>query len=562
MSVSMHALAASRRAMLLAGLISALLLPVPVAARYDPEKVYREAPAVAARYPDPAVAYPTPAFAPGKADFTSHAEMMAFLSDLDARASRLRMLIAGTSQEGRAISALLLTASGDDAGFEDAGRPTVLLVGLQHGNEPAGGEAMLVLAQRLAEGELADLLARINVVIVPRANPDGAEVFQRNTKNGINLNRDHTLLRTPEGQALGRIFRAYAPQVVVDAHEFTVAGRWLKTFGAVRRPDAMIQHATTANLLAELAPLQETFRQAMTAALDAAGLTHDWYYATYDKQSRTVAMGGIGADMGRNAAGLRHAVSFLVETRGLDLGRAHWARRVHTHVVAAETLLRATADRAAEVIAASAASRHAVAATPPGSHLTVLAAQTPERRTVMFIDPNSGADVAIEVDWRSSLTITPVLSRPRPAAYVLAPGEVEAAHRLVELGISVIRTAKAARLAAETYKLVALAETAKADVGGTDEGAGAILKGAFAVERAEVDIPAGSHLVPLDQPLANLATAVFEPESPVGYVANRVIAVPESGVLPILRLVSGAEAPMVKGSTTAAPPAVGTGTTQ
>jgi len=202
-----------------------------------------------------------------------------------------------------------------------------------------------------------------------------------------------------------------------------------------------------------------------------------------------------------------------------------------------------------------------VAATPRGSRLTVLAVQTPERRTVMFIDPHSGTDVAIEVDWRSSLTIMPVLSRPRPAAYVLAPSEVEAARRLGELGVSVVRTAKAARLAVESYKLVALTETAKADVGGTDEGAGAILKGAFAVERAETDIPAGSHLVPLDQPLANLAAAVIEPESPVGYVANRVIAVPGSGTLPILRLLGGAEALMVTGPTTT-PPAAGTGTTQ
>ena len=193
-------------------LVGCMGLGAPAAAQYDPQKDYKESAAVAARYPDPAVKYTTPAFAPGRTDFTTHAEMMSFLADLDRRARPMRLSVAGQSQEGRAIPALLFTASGEDAEFKDKSRPTVLLIGQQHGNEPAGGEAMLALAQRLAEGDLTGLLARINVVIVPRANPDGAEAFQRTTKNGIDVNRDHTLQRTPEGKALGAVLRDYEPR--------------------------------------------------------------------------------------------------------------------------------------------------------------------------------------------------------------------------------------------------------------------------------------------------------------------------------------------------------------
>ena len=39
-----------------------------------------------------------------------------------------------------------------------------------------------------------------------------------------------------------------------------------------------------------------------------------------------------------------------------------------------------------------------------------------------------------------------------------------------------------------------------------------------------LDVPAGSFFVSLEQPLANLAIAVLEPESPAGYAANGVIA--------------------------------------
>ena len=73
----------------------------------------------------------------------------------------------------------------------------MLLIGQQHGDEPAGSEALLVIAQELAQGLLEPLLDQINVVIVPRANPDGAATGTRSTANGVDMNRDHLLLNTP-----------------------------------------------------------------------------------------------------------------------------------------------------------------------------------------------------------------------------------------------------------------------------------------------------------------------------------------------------------------------------
>ncbi len=124
----------------------------------------------------------------------------------------------------------------------------MLLVGQQHGDEPAGSEALLVIAQELAQGRLAPLLDRINVVVFPRANPDGAEANRRSTANGIDANRDHLLLKTPEAQAMALLMREYAPVVTVDAHEYTVVGRYLEKFGTVQRFDALLQYATTANV--------------------------------------------------------------------------------------------------------------------------------------------------------------------------------------------------------------------------------------------------------------------------------------------------------------------------
>ena len=123
-------------------------------------------------------------------------------------------------------------------------RPVVWLQGLQQGDEPAGGEAMLAIAERLAAGDLAQLLDRITVLIVPRANPDGAARFTRRTANGIDINRDHVKFDLPETAVVHRAMNAYQPQVVVDCHEFSVYNRWLQKWGVINAYDMTLIYAS------------------------------------------------------------------------------------------------------------------------------------------------------------------------------------------------------------------------------------------------------------------------------------------------------------------------------
>lgn len=159
--------------------LAAMLSPIAVFAQFDPARAYQQSSEVRQRYPDPPVIYATPGFKPGRTDFTSHAEMLTFAADLRRRSNSVRIRQFGASQEGRSIPALVLSAEGIDSGAQARrlNRPVVVLTGLQHGNEPAGGEAMLVLARELALGALRPLLNKLTVVIVPHANPDGATYF-------------------------------------------------------------------------------------------------------------------------------------------------------------------------------------------------------------------------------------------------------------------------------------------------------------------------------------------------------------------------------------------------
>ena len=121
------------------------------------EGVPQAADAVAARFPEPATVYDTPGLQPGRDRFTGNEELRQALHELAARPQGPRLLAAGRSADGTAIEALHFSRG--------PGRPTVLLVGQQHGDEPAGAEALLAVARLLATpawglvpGARADLL--------------------------------------------------------------------------------------------------------------------------------------------------------------------------------------------------------------------------------------------------------------------------------------------------------------------------------------------------------------------------------------------------------------------
>jgi len=513
-------------------------------AQFKPETAYRESEAVAERYPDPPAAYTTPAFAPGKADFTSQSEMMAFLTGL--RAPQMILSIVAKSQEGRDMPALVFTRHGVDM-IGKGQRPVVMLIGQQHGNEPAGGEAMLVLAERLGAGDLAPLLDAIDVVIVPRGNPDGADRFRRALTDGVDPNRDHTQLRTPEIRAIADLLTRYRPDILLDCHEFTVAGRWVEKTGGLVRIDGMIQAATVPNLAPALKQIQdEVVLPALRSAFDAAGVTYDWYHTTDGSNPASpVAMGSIGADTGRNVAGLRNAVSLLLETRGVGLGRAHLARRVHSHVVAAEAMLRLAAQRPGDILAATRRAEAEVVAIKPGTPFIVTARQRPEQRTLTFIDPATGQDRPVDVKWLSSLDIETTLTRPRPAGYLLRAKDGDAIEALRRLGLTTQTVAKAATVAGERYRVVKVELGAKEDGRGDDTGAGQIVKGSYALEQASIQLEPGDVYIGLDQPLAALLPVMLEPESQTGLAANRVLPVVEGGVLDVVRITGRPAAALV-----------------
>jgi hypothetical protein len=228
--------------------------------------------AVAARFPAPPVVYETPGLAPGRERFTANDELAAALRAIAARGGAA-LVEPGRSAGGEPLLALHFGHGG--------GRPAALLIGQQHGDEPAGAEALLVVAERLANpaDPLAAVLERLDVVVLPRANPDGARAGQRRNAAGQDPNRDHLRMASPEAQAIAALMQRWRPVMVADLHEYLALGGYVARLGAIKRHDLLVQGPGTPNLPPAVAAATEAWlRQPLAEALDAQRIRHDWYH--------------------------------------------------------------------------------------------------------------------------------------------------------------------------------------------------------------------------------------------------------------------------------------------
>ena len=396
----------------------------------------------------------------------------------------------------------------------------MLIVAGQHGDEPAGGEALIVLARELASGRLEPVLSRVDVMLVPRANPDAAALFQREASDGSDVDRDHLLLRTPEAQALARLQNEVAPVVVLELQEYAVYGPFVDKLNALPRYDAQLQYATVANMAPFVTrAAEEWFRLPLIAGLRSAGFSADWLASTSaDAADRKFSMGGIGPQLGRNAAGLRHAVSLVVATRGGGMGRTDLKRRVQTQLLAVRSVLASAASHAADLAKLHAFVERDTASKACRGEAVIEAAPTASEYGLSVLDRETGAIRRADVAWDSALELRPLKSRARPCGYWLAASQTEAVRRLRLLGIDVLQMEEGAELRGESWR-----ETSRTPMAAAVAPTPGALRIAVQSVPALLDIAAGGYYVPLDQPLANLAIAALEPESPAGFAANRLI---------------------------------------
>lgn len=461
----------------------------------------------------------------------------------------------GTTTEQRALPlAVIGAAAATPEAVRATGKLRVYIQGNIHGGEVEGKESAQKLVRELAAGRHEDWLRRMVLLVAPIYNADGNERIALNTRGpqygpmegqgqrpnaqGLDLNRDHMKLDSPEARAFAKLLHDYDPHVTIDLH--TTNG----THHGYHLTYAPPLHPATDEGIAAF--LRREWLPAVTRAVQDK---YNWAFYFY---------GNLPEDEGRPApaAGLRHWETFDhrprfnnnyvgLRNRAALLSEAYAYLTFEDRILATDRFLDETltfaaahADRIKTITAAADAARL------PGRRLPLQAElQAGEIVDILLGDVR---EVRHPVDGHLMYLRAPVTRREKmidygrfrgtveervPSTYYLPSSLKEAAGRLAAHGVRVSPLASAIAGTFEEFA-IQTSETAPTPFQQHRERR---LTGAW--RRVERTLPAGTLRVDMSQPLARLAFYLLEPRSDDGLADWNLLdeALEGATVYPIVR---------------------------
>ncbi len=314
------------------------------------------------KYPD---VYETPTIKAGNAkakhEFTTQEEMEDFIHGLDdADDDMYYYSLAKTPTENNFDIPLLVFTQTNLKGYADYvsaaeevnknGKPTIMYQAQIHGNEPAGGDGCLAVIEAL-DGEYGEnVLKDVNLVVIPRVNPDGSKEFSRNNgREKFDMNRDHIKVRSVEVDATHKVYNLFLPQAVLDGHEYYALNFdqedvykdvLLGVGGGYNTTDRLTQTGVKAvnSVIKELN--DEGLRTTYYSASPSAGAVEDGLMVNTANFST-----------GRGYYSLKGCISLLIETKGMFVGKQNYERRVVGQYVAVTSLINYIVENREEIIA-------------------------------------------------------------------------------------------------------------------------------------------------------------------------------------------------------------------
>ncbi len=524
-----------------------------------------------------APALKTPAEEAGWSAYSQGDAIAAFLSRAAALSPALKVRVAGRTDPvpefpSREIPLCVLSRNGASAPADlDRSRPTLLVVAAQHGNEQSAKEAALGLVRDAALGGLRPLLDRVNILVMPQANPYGSAFDVRADEGGRDMNRDHVKLESAEVRAIHRVFRDWMPEATLDVHEkgddyYRVSVGCVSN--AAIHPSLqdysrdVVLRAIEASLAASKVTFHEYLITEPMGSTEAAGVRDT---AEVERREEMKRYSTTDLNDGRNGLGVYETLSFIQEgasrhdlatlaarTGWQSAGVRAWVEAIAARAGEARDLVRGLRARLLDRAAAPAPGdpvplRMIYARDPAQPTLTLRAFERSAADVVGILKADMKAGAAVTEDDlapnpapRGRAVVTEVVknwfprvevtaSAPRARGYVVPADRGDVVATLLAHGVAVRLVTRDATIPVELTEIVRI-QAAPSDW----------------VAPAEIEtrtrtqpglVRAGDFYVDAAQPAANLVPALLEPASEFGLIRYRKyrLTVEPGGIFPILR---------------------------
>jgi hypothetical protein len=353
---------------------------------------------------------------------------------------------------------------------------------------------------------------------------------QRPNAQGLDLNRDHVKLESPEARAQAAFLSEWDPHVVIDTH--TTNGsrhRYTVTYAAPLHPSV---HAESA------AFVRDELLPEVSARLEERTGYGSFFYGNFDREKTMWQTYAPMPRYGGNYRGLRGHMAILSEAYSY----APYRDRVLVTLEFVREILGYVAGQAERVVELHEDARQQTTdrgRNPQPDDLVGL-----RHRPALLTEPAlirtylGDTDEPVDVSVVHLGRFEPTRSVRRPHAYVLGPGTPDTVlDNLRRHGIAVEPFEGAARV--EIYTITAIDRPRRPFQGHH-------MVEAEAVARVElVEVPAGAQLVTTAQPLGTLVVHLLEPECEDGLVAwNFFDDVLEVGAdFPVMRVAAPSDLP-------------------
>jgi hypothetical protein len=482
---------------------------------------------------------------------TRYAEAVAFMDQVAAASPRMHRVTMGYTSEGRAIPMVVVgdVADGSPDAVRRSGKLRVYLQGNIHGGEVPGKEALLMLLRELAQGEHGALLDETVLLVVPLYNADGNErvaldnrprqngpvggMGQRPNAQGLDLNRDHMKLDSPEARSLASMLAAYDPELGVDLH--TTNGT-RHAYHLVYSPPL---HPNTDPAVTDL--LRNDWLPAVTGAVKADRGWDLTYYGNLPYR-RDTERGWYTFDhrprFNTNYIGLRNRFAILSEAYAY----ATFEDRIEATRLFVTAVLDYAYRHAGEIRSVTARADAADLTGAPlavqatfarGDSVSILLGEVAEER-----NPYTGQRMLrrLEVAQPERMpefgSFRPTETERMPVAYVVPAALTAVLDRLAAHGVRLEPIATAASRSVERFVIDSITDAPREFQGHRER----TLFGRY--EAVEETLPVGAVLVRTAQPLGRLAFALLEPRSDDGLAAWNFLdpQLKDARVYPILRI--------------------------